>query len=161
MKNPHLMFNCVNVLLLSSNSVCVCILIQYMCIIPHQTCIKILLRARAIETQSFVIASAQVGHHNEKRMSWGQAIIIDPWGVILAAAPSFDDMEKGATAISNCNADDAVSSGGVGTIMSNSIGVVSPCIVTARLDLDRLKEVRTKMPVMAHRRKDLFHLEVK
>jgi deaminated glutathione amidase len=139
----------------------VCILIQYVCIIPHQICIKILLRARAIETQSFVIASAQVGHHNEKRMSWGQAIIIDPWGVILAAAPSFDDMEKGASVTSNGNDDDdAVSSGGGGTIMSNT-SVASPCIVTARLDLDRLKEVRTKMPVMAHRRKDLFHLEVK
>ncbi|OZJ06790.1 hypothetical protein BZG36_00141 [Bifiguratus adelaidae] len=39
-----------------------------------------LLRARAIETQCFVIASAQIGQHNEKRASFGHAMIIDPWG---------------------------------------------------------------------------------
>ena len=35
--------------------------------------------ARAIETQSFVIAAAQCGEHSEKRQSYGHAIIIDPW----------------------------------------------------------------------------------
>lgn len=43
-----------------------------------------LLRARAIETQSYVIAAAQVGRHNEKRASYGHSMIIDPWGKILA-----------------------------------------------------------------------------
>eukprot|EP00299_Pterocystis_sp_00344_P016997 c8529_g1_i1.p1 GENE.c8529_g1_i1~~c8529_g1_i1.p1 ORF type:complete len:318 (+),score=57.61 c8529_g1_i1:58-954(+) len=42
-----------------------------------------LLRARAIETQCFVIASAQVGQHNEKRSSFGHALVIDPWGEVL------------------------------------------------------------------------------
>jgi len=43
-----------------------------------------LLRARAIETQCYVIASAQTGKHNPKRSSYGHSMIIDPWGVILA-----------------------------------------------------------------------------
>ncbi|KAK3375688.1 carbon-nitrogen hydrolase [Lasiosphaeria ovina] len=45
---------------------------------------EILLRARAIETQSYVIAAAQVGRHNEKRVSYGHSMIVDPWGVVLA-----------------------------------------------------------------------------
>jgi predicted amidohydrolase len=46
-----------------------------------------LLRCRAIETQCYVFAAAQVGQHNEdgnKRQSWGHALAIDPWGNILA-----------------------------------------------------------------------------
>ncbi|KAM7190210.1 Carbon-nitrogen hydrolase [Naviculisporaceae sp. PSN 640] len=43
-----------------------------------------LLRARAIETQSYVIAAAQVGQHNEKRISYGHSMIVDPWGRVLA-----------------------------------------------------------------------------
>ncbi|KAJ5297629.1 hypothetical protein PENANT_c005G10687 [Penicillium antarcticum] len=42
-----------------------------------------LLRARAIETQSFVIAAAQAGPHNEKRKSYGHSIIVNPWGEVL------------------------------------------------------------------------------
>lgn len=45
---------------------------------------EVLLRARAIETQSYIIAAAQVGQHNEKRASYGHSLIIDPWGKILA-----------------------------------------------------------------------------
>lgn len=45
---------------------------------------EILLRARAIETQSYVIAAAQVGAHNSKRSSYGHSMIVDPWGKILA-----------------------------------------------------------------------------
>ena len=44
----------------------------------------ILLRARAIENQSYVIASAQIGKHNEKRKTYGYSMIIDPWGTIIA-----------------------------------------------------------------------------
>ncbi len=44
----------------------------------------ILLRARAIENQCFVVAPAQVGRHNDKRESYGHSLIIDPWGTILA-----------------------------------------------------------------------------
>lgn len=43
-----------------------------------------LLRARAIECQAYVIASAQGGAHNEKRTSYGHSIVIDPWGEVMA-----------------------------------------------------------------------------
>jgi predicted amidohydrolase len=43
-----------------------------------------LLRARAIETQTFVAAAAQWGRHNRRRHSHGQAMIIDPWGAVIA-----------------------------------------------------------------------------
>jgi predicted amidohydrolase len=45
-----------------------------------------LLRARAIETQSYVIAAAQVGAHDEegKRRSYGHSMIVDPWGKVVA-----------------------------------------------------------------------------
>lgn len=45
-----------------------------------------LLRARAIENSAFVIAPAQTGKHGEKRKTYGHALIIDPWGNILAEA---------------------------------------------------------------------------
>ncbi|KAF1814372.1 putative nitrilase [Eremomyces bilateralis CBS 781.70] len=45
---------------------------------------EVLLRARAIETQSYVVAAAQVGQHNEKRVSYGHSMIISPWGSVLA-----------------------------------------------------------------------------
>ncbi|PSN40498.1 Nitrilase and fragile histidine triad fusion protein NitFhit [Blattella germanica] len=43
-----------------------------------------ILRARAIECQCYVIAAAQTGVHNKKRSSWGHAMIVDPWGAIIA-----------------------------------------------------------------------------
>lgn len=43
-----------------------------------------LLRARAIDNQCYVIAAAQVHSHNIKRRSYGHAMIIDPWGVVIA-----------------------------------------------------------------------------
>lgn len=44
---------------------------------------EILLRSRAIETQTYVIAAAQVGSHNEKRTSYGHSMVVDPWGKVL------------------------------------------------------------------------------
>lgn len=44
----------------------------------------ILLRARAIEAQCYVIAAAQYGHHFGTRRSYGHALIADPWGVIVS-----------------------------------------------------------------------------
>jgi predicted amidohydrolase len=47
-----------------------------------------LLRARAIETQCYVVAAAQVGMHNtdgNRRESWGHALAIDQWGTIVAS----------------------------------------------------------------------------
>ena len=43
-----------------------------------------LLCARAIETQSYVIAAAQAGAHDQKRTSYGHSMIISPWGEVLA-----------------------------------------------------------------------------
>lgn len=93
---------------------------------------EVLLRARAIETQSYVVAaaqvrhalrprtgptaniSAQVGKHNEKRVSYGHSMIVDPWGRVLA--------ELGDT------------SG-------------EPEIATAEIDHDLLRKVRMEMPL--------------
>ncbi|KAK2862979.1 hypothetical protein Q5P01_002512 [Channa striata] len=44
---------------------------------------EVLLRARAIETQCFVLAAAQVGRHHNKRSSYGHALVVDPWGEVL------------------------------------------------------------------------------
>ncbi|VVC97437.1 unnamed protein product [Leptidea sinapis] len=44
----------------------------------------ILLRARAIENQCYVIAAAQTGQHNAKRRSYGHALCVNPWGEVLA-----------------------------------------------------------------------------
>lgn len=49
----------------------------------------VLQRARAIETQSYVLAAAQVGRHRRadgsgRRVSYGHALIVDPWGTVLA-----------------------------------------------------------------------------
>ena len=50
----------------------------------------VLLRARAIECQSYVIAPAQHGHNWGKRTSYGHSVIIDPWGQVLAELPDGD-----------------------------------------------------------------------
>ena len=81
---------------------------------------ELLLRARAVETQCYVVAAAQVGVHNKVRTSYGHAMIIDPWGVVLAQA--------GGTEAANA----------------------APSIVTAHIDLDYVDHVRSRMPVGAH-----------
>jgi deaminated glutathione amidase len=48
---------------------------------------EILVRARAIENQVFVIAAGQIGHHPPDHESYGHSMIVDPWGVVLAEAP--------------------------------------------------------------------------
>jgi predicted amidohydrolase len=48
---------------------------------------EVLLRARAIENQCFVIAAAQFGQHGPTRASHGRSLIVDPWGLVLAQAP--------------------------------------------------------------------------
>jgi len=47
---------------------------------------EVLLRARAIESQAFVLAPAQCGHHSADRSSYGRSMIIDPWGLVIAQA---------------------------------------------------------------------------
>jgi nitrilase len=76
----------------------------------------ILLRARAIENQCYVLASAQGGTHPNHRRTWGNTMLIDPWGEVLSKLPE-----------------------GQGFIS----GVLSK---------DRLNEVRSKLPALAHRK---------
>ena len=51
---------------------------------------ELLLRARAIETQSFVIGANQIGSHPGGFRSGGRSTIIDPWGLVLATAPDHE-----------------------------------------------------------------------
>lgn len=44
---------------------------------------QVLLRARAIETQCYILAANQCGWHDDKRQTWGHSQIIDPWGDVL------------------------------------------------------------------------------
>lgn len=44
---------------------------------------EILLRARAIENQCYIVAAGQGGRHSATRETWGHSMIIDPWGTIL------------------------------------------------------------------------------
>jgi len=44
----------------------------------------LLLRARAVESQCYVLAAAQTGRHSATRQSYGHALICDPWGTVLA-----------------------------------------------------------------------------
>ncbi len=45
---------------------------------------EVLLRARAIENLAFVVAAAQGGQHENGRRTWGQSLLIDPWGGVLS-----------------------------------------------------------------------------
>ena len=48
---------------------------------------EVLVRARAIENLAYVIAPAQVGRHSQNRQTFGNAMIVDPWGTVLARCP--------------------------------------------------------------------------
>jgi len=47
---------------------------------------EVLMRARAIETGSFVIAPAQGGTHEDGRATWGHSMVVAPWGEVIALA---------------------------------------------------------------------------
>jgi predicted amidohydrolase len=81
---------------------------------------EVLVRARAIENEVFVVAANQVGTHPGGHHSGGRSMIVDPWGVVLAQA---EDGE---------------------------------CFVAADLDLARQQEIRAQLPVLAHRRPDVY-----
>ena len=59
---------------------------------------KTLLRARAIENLCFVITSAQCGHHQNGRKTYGNSMIVDPWGRIL-------DLLEDGTGVISCDLD--------------------------------------------------------
>ena len=77
---------------------------------------EILLRARAIENQCYVLSSAQGGLHLNQRRTWGESMLIDPWGEILSNLPEGEGFIQG------------------------------------RLSKDKLKEVRSKLPALKHRK---------
>lgn len=76
----------------------------------------VLLRARAIEAEAFLIAAAQTGEHADGRATYGHSLVIDPWGEVLL------DMGEQA---------------GLGT---------------TDIDLARIEDVRSRIPVLRHRR---------
>ncbi|PKU76395.1 Nitrilase 2 [Dendrobium catenatum] len=91
---------------------------------------EILLRARAIETQCFVIAAAQAGKHNEKRESYGGSLIIDPWGTVIARLPEPSNLLPS----SHNSLADRLSTG----------------IAIADLNLSQIDAIRTRMPIATH-----------
>jgi predicted amidohydrolase len=66
---------------------------------------EVLVRARAIEDQCFVIAANQVGEHAQGLRSGGRSMIVDPWGLVLAQAA---DSETVITADLDLDAQDAI-----------------------------------------------------
>jgi predicted amidohydrolase len=81
---------------------------------------ELLLRARAIENQCFLVAPNQIGAAPPGHRSGGRSLIVDPWGLVLASAP---DAET---------------------------------VIVADLDFAQLREVRRKLPSLAHRRPDAY-----
>ncbi len=77
---------------------------------------ELLVRARAVENLCYVIASNQGGDHENGRQTFGDSMIVDPWGQVLTRLESGEGL------------------------------------VTAEIDLDSVKKVRTTFPVIEHRR---------
>lgn len=48
---------------------------------------EVLVRARAIENQSYLLAAAQFGRHWQKRRTYGRSMLVDPWGIVIATCP--------------------------------------------------------------------------
>jgi predicted amidohydrolase len=81
---------------------------------------EVLLRARAIENQCFVVAANQIGAAPPGNRSGGRSLIVDPWGLVLATAP---DTET---------------------------------VIVADLDPAALREIRTRLPALRHRRPEVY-----
>lgn len=56
---------------------------------------EILLRARAIENQCYVLAAAQGGTHENGRRTWGHSMLVNPWGEITAVVPEGEGIVTG------------------------------------------------------------------
>ena len=56
---------------------------------------EVLLRARAIENQCYVLAAAQGGEHRNGRRTWGHSMLIDPWGEVLSVLPEGEGLVSG------------------------------------------------------------------
>ena len=56
---------------------------------------ELLLRARAVENQCYVLAPAQGGQHENGRRTWGHSMLIDPWGDVLEVLPEHEGIVSG------------------------------------------------------------------
>ncbi len=97
---------------------------------------EVLLRARAIENQAFVVAANQVGFAGD-RESFGASMIVDPWGAVLARVT--DSVGARPTAAPAAR----LSSEGEG-------------FAAADLDLGRQEEIREQLPSLANRMPDAY-----
>jgi deaminated glutathione amidase len=77
---------------------------------------ELLLRARAVENQCYVLAAAQGGTHENGRRTWGHSMVVDPWGHVLAVCAEGEGL------------------------------------ALADVDAARIRQVRTQLPALAHRR---------
>lgn len=97
-------------------------------------------KARALDSQCFVIMAAQCGEHktdsNKKRVSYGNSVIFDPWGNVMAQCLKFDDDLE----------------------LDNEGDYYEMCI--ADIDMLVAERVRRDMPLMEHRRPDVFGYDV-
>ena len=65
---------------------------------------EVLLRARAIENLAFVGAAAQGGLHENARKTWGQSLLIDPWGAVLGELATGEGLVTAELAIAQLSA---------------------------------------------------------
>ena len=56
---------------------------------------EVLLKARAIENQCYVVAAAQGGRHENGRRTFGHSLIVDPWGEVVAMLPEGEGVVAG------------------------------------------------------------------
>lgn len=82
----------------------------------------LLMRSRAVDNQCFVIAAAPARNPESSFQAWGNSMVVDPWGQIIAQA----EEEEG--------------------------------IIYAELDFEQLEQIRQQLPLLQHRRHDLYQL---
>jgi nitrilase len=56
---------------------------------------ELLLRARAVENQCYILASAQGGRHENGRHTWGHSMLVDPWGEVIDVLPEGEGLVMG------------------------------------------------------------------
>lgn len=107
-----------------------------------------LARARAIDSQCYVVMAAQCGEHDvyadldeepegkKTRVSFGQTVIVGPWGEVLGKATTYLERD-----------------------FADEDGDYYE-LVTAEVDVDHVNKIRTDLPVFTHRRPEIFGYEV-